>query len=148
MKVVIQRVKNARVEVLGKVSGSINKGLLLLIGVGEESTEQDISKLVNKISNLRIFEDENGKLNDSILDIGGKILAVSQFTLYANCKKGRRPDFTRASNPDKAISYYERMITEFEKLGLEVEKGIFGAHMHVDLLNDGPVTIIMDAKEL
>lgn len=146
MKVVIQRVSQAKVEVEGEISGEISKGFLLLIGIDEEDEKQDADWLVQKILNLRIFSDENGKMNLSVLDIQGEILCVSQFTLIADYKKGNRPSFIKASKPEKAIPLFEYFKQEIAKSGLKTESGIFGADMKVSLLNDGPVTIVMDSK--
>ena len=144
MRVVIQRVKNADVKVDGKTTGEIGEGLLILLGVGPEDTEENADTLIKKICNLRIFRDENDKMNLSIKDIDGEILVVSQFTLYADCTKGNRPSFVNSAPPDKAEKLYEYFK---EKCKLEVRKvecGIFGADMRVSLLNNGPVTIILE----
>ena len=146
MKAVIQRVSNASVKVDDKIVGEISDGLLLLIGIDEEDEKTDADWLVQKILNLRIFGDENGKLNSSVLDISGEILCISQFTLIADYKKGNRPSFIKAAKPDKAIPLFEYFKTEISKSNLKIESGIFGADMKVSLLNDGPVTIVMDSK--
>ncbi|OWK99399.1 D-tyrosyl-tRNA(Tyr) deacylase [Kaistella haifensis DSM 19056] len=146
MKIVIQRVTEANVKVEGKIVGEITKGLLLLIGIDEEDEKTDADWLVQKILNLRIFGDEEGKLNLSVTDISGEILCISQFTLIADYKKGNRPSFIKAAKPDKAIPLFEYFKTEIAKSGLKTESGIFGADMKVSLLNDGPVTIVMDSK--
>ena len=146
MKAVIQRVNNASVAVNGKVCGSINKGILVLLGVSDDDTNDDIKWLADKIIGLRIFEDENEKMNFSVSDISGELLIVSQFTLFGNCKKGRRPDFTEAGKPDFANEMYIKFIDYCKTSGLKVESGIFGADMKVSLLNDGPVTLIIDSK--
>lgn len=146
MKIVIQRVTEANVKVEGKIVGEITKGLLLLIGIDEEDEKTDADWLVQKILNLRIFGDEEGKLNLSATDISGEILCISQFTLIADYKKGNRPSFIKAAKPDKAIPLFEYFKTEIAKSGLKTESGIFGADMKVSLLNDGPVTIVMDSK--
>ncbi len=148
MRVVIQRVHKAKVDVEGSTVGEIAQGLLLLIGVGQNSTEAIIPKMAEKIVNLRIFEDNEGKMNLSLLEIKGEILAVSQFTLYASLKKGRRPDFFDAAPPIKGEEYYEKLVSELKKYDVKVETGNFGAHMEVDFVNDGPVTIILDEKDL
>lgn len=148
MRVVIQRVHKAKVDVEGSTVGEIAQGLLLLIGVGQNSSEAIIPKMAEKIVNLRIFEDQEGKMNLSLLEIKGEILAVSQFTLYASLKKGRRPDFFDAAPPIKGEEYYEKFVTELRKFDVKVETGNFGAHMEVDFVNDGPVTIILDEKDL
>ena len=147
MRIVLQRVHKAKVDVEGQTVGEIGQGLLLLIGVGQNSHEEAISLLADKIVNLRIFEDEAGKMNLSLLDIKGEILAVSQFTLYASLKKGRRPDFFDAAPPLKGEEFYEKFVTELKKHQVKVETGNFGAHMEVDFVNDGPVTIVLDEKD-
>ncbi len=145
MKVVIQRVSESHVKVNGKTVGEIGKGLMLLIGIDENDTETDADWLVQKILNLRIFGDENGKLNLSVQDIRGEILCISQFTLIADYKKGNRPSFIRAAKPDQAIPLFDYFKQEISKSGLKTESGIFGADMKVSLINDGPVTIVMDS---
>lgn len=144
MKLVIQRVKNASVEVDKKVVGKIEKGFLVLIGIRVGDTKQQADYLVKKVCNLRVFEDESGKMNLSLKDVAGKLLIVSQFTLYGNCNDGNRPSFIEAARPDEAIPLYEYFCDECVKNGIEVKKGIFGADMKVQLLNDGPVTIVME----
>lgn len=146
MKAVIQRVSEASVKVDGEIVGKISDGLLLLIGIDEEDEKTDADWLVQKILNLRIFGDKDGKLNLSVLDIAGEILCISQFTLIADYKKGNRPSFIKAAKPDKAIPLFEYFKTEIAKSNLKIESGIFGADMKVSLLNDGPVTIVMDSK--
>ncbi|AZB20823.1 D-tyrosyl-tRNA(Tyr) deacylase [Kaistella haifensis] len=146
MKIVIQRVTEANVKVEGKIVGEITKGLLLLIGIDEEDEKTDADWLVQKILNLRIFGDEEGKLNLSVTDISGEILCISQFTLIADYKKGNRPSFIKAAKADKAIPLFEYFKNEIAKSGLKTESGIFGADMKISLLNDGPVTIVMDSK--
>lgn len=146
MKAVIQRVSEANVKVDGKIVGEISQGLLLLIGIDEEDEKADADWLVQKILNLRIFGDEDGKLNLSVLDISGEILCISQFTLIADYKKGNRPSFIKAAKPDKAIPLFEYFKTQIAQSNLKIESGIFGADMKVSLLNDGPVTIVMDSK--
>ena len=146
MKAVIQRVSEANVKVDGNIVGEISKGLLLLIGIDEEDEKNDAHWLVQKILSLRIFGDEGGKLNRSVMDISGGILCISQFTLIADYKKGNRPSFIKAAKPEKAIPLFEYFKTEISKSGLKTESGIFGADMKVSLLNDGPVTIVMDSK--
>ena len=145
MKAVIQRVSEANVKVEGKIVGEIHNGLLLLIGIDEEDVKTDADWLVQKILNLRIFGDDEGKLNLSVQDIKGGILCISQFTLIADSKKGNRPSFIKAAKPDKAIPLFEYFKDEIAKSGLKTESGIFGADMKVSLLNDGPVTIVMDS---
>ena len=144
MKLVIQRVKTARVDVEGKTVGSIEKGFLVLIGVTHTDTKEVADYLVKKLCNLRVFEDENGKMNLSLKDVEGKLLIVSQFTLYADCTGGNRPSFINAAKPELANELYEYFCTKCEENGIEVQKGIFGADMKVNLLNDGPVTIIIE----
>ncbi len=144
MKLVIQRVKRASVEVDNKQVGKIDKGLLVLIGVKEGDTKEQANYLIRKLIKLRIFEDENQKMNLSIKDVNGKLLIVSQFTLYANCNDGNRPSFTDAAKPEEANALYEYFCEEFVKNGIEVQRGIFGADMKVELINDGPVTIILE----
>ncbi len=147
MRVVIQRVTEASVVVDGNTTGSIMQGLLVLQGIEDADATEDIVWLSNKICNLRIFNDEDGVMNKSILDMGGDILLVSQFTLFASTKKGNRPSYIKASKPPIAIPLYEAMINQLQKdLGKPIQTGIFGADMKVSLLNDGPVTIIIDSK--
>ena len=147
MRVVIQKVSNASVEVDQKITGKIEKGLLVLLGIEDADDEEDIKWLANKIVNLRIFNDEEGVMNKSVIDVDGDILLVSQFTLHASTKKGNRPSYIRASKPETAIPIYEKMIAKLESIfGKKIESGIFGADMKVKLLNDGPVTIVMDTK--
>lgn len=146
MRVVVQRVKHASVTINGTVNGKINNGFLVLLGVQSTDSEQDVDYLVKKVTNLRIFSDENDKMNLSLKDVNGELLIVSQFTLYANCKEGNRPSFVEAAKPDIAIPLYEYFVSECKKIIPVVETGIFGADMKVDLLNDGPVTVIMDSK--
>lgn len=144
MKFVIQRVEHAKVTVEGEVIGSIKKGFLVFVGVGNEDTKEEADRLVKKMTGLRIFEDENGKTNLALKDIGGELLIVSQFTLYADCRKGNRPSFTDAGNPELAEELYEYIIAECRKQVEVVEHGVFGAEMKVELLNDGPFTILLD----
>ena len=147
MRVVIQRVSKASVKVDGKTTGQIDIGLLVLVGVENADTTEDIDWMCNKIVNIRIFNDDDGVMNRSIKDAGGRVLLVSQFTLHASTKKGNRPSYMKASKGDVAIPIYEAMIKRLEQeLGSKVETGIFGADMKVELLNDGPVTIVMDSK--
>ena len=144
MKLVIQRVKRATVEVNKEIVGKIEQGFLVLLGVGPEDTKENADFLVQKLIKLRVFEDENGKMNLSLKDINGELLIVSQFTLYADCTGGNRPSFTNAAKPDKANELYEYFIQECKKENIKVEHGIFGADMKVELLNDGPVTILLE----
>lgn len=149
MRVVIQRVLNASVEVEGAICGKIGQGLLILLGVEQNDTEKEITWLVNKILGLRIFSDAEGKMNHSISDIGGELLVVSQFTLFASTKKGNRPGFTRSAAPTLAIPLYEKFVEKLsESSSKKVETGIFGADMKVSLTNDGPVTILIDTQLL
>ena len=147
MKVVIQRSKNSKVTINGKVNGKIDHGYVLLVSFTNGDNEQIIDKMINKIINLRIFEDENGKMNLSILDTNGSILSISQFTLYANCKEGRRPSFVDALNPQEASKLYDLFNEKISKF-IHTETGIFGADMKLEIYNDGPVTIILDSKEI
>ena len=144
MKLVVQRVKKAKVEVDKKIVGSIDKGFLVLLGVTHTDNEQIADYLVKKLCNLRVFKDDNDKMNLSIKDINGKLLIVSQFTLYADCSKGNRPAFVNAAKPEIANKLYEYFCNKCKENGIEVQKGIFGANMQVSLLNDGPVTIILE----
>lgn len=147
MRAVIQRVAHASVKVDEQVTGQIEKGLLVLIGIEDADTDEDIEWLSGKIVNLRIFNDEAGVMNLSAKEIDGSILLVSQFTLHASTKKGNRPSYSKASKPDFAVPMYEKMILQLENdLGKKIQTGIFGADMKVELLNDGPVTIVMDTK--
>ena len=148
MKFVIQRVKNASVTVDNKIVGSINKGFLVLIGITHTDTKEIADVLIKKLIKLRIFEDENEKMNLALNDVNGELLLVSQFTLYANCTGGNRPAFIDAAKPDYANELYEYIIDECKKQEINVQTGIFGADMKVELLNDGPVTIILDSNEL
>lgn len=144
MKFVIQRVTEASVKVDGKYTGKIKNGYLVLIGVGHGDTKEDADKYMKKMINLRIFEDENGKTNLSLKDVDGELLLVSQFTLYANCKKGNRPSFTEAGNPELAEELYEYIVGECKKEIDVVQTGVFGAHMEVSLVNDGPFTVVLE----
>ena len=149
MKFVIQRVLNSSVKVDGETIGSIGKGFMVLIGVADTDTKEIADKLVDKMIKLRIFEDSEGKTNLSLSDVGGELLLVSQFTLYADCKKGNRPSFTKAGKPDFANEMYEYIISKCKTYeGLKVEKGKFGADMKVELINDGPFTIVLDSEEM
>ena len=148
MRALVQRVSQAKVEVDDVVIGSINRGYLILLGVGQNDTEEQIERLWSKISKMRIFEDENGKTNLSLNSVGGEVLIVSQFTLYADCKKGNRPSFTNAGSPDQANRLYEAFVKRARQDVETVETGSFGALMQVSLINDGPFTIWLDTDEL
>ena len=147
MRVVVQRSKQSKVTIDGKVNGSIDNGYVLLVGFTNGDDESIIDKMINKIVNLRIFEDDQGKMNLSILDVNGSVLSISQFTLYANCKEGRRPSFTEALNPTDATKLYDIFNKKLREYVI-VETGIFGADMKVEIYNDGPVTIVLDSNEL
>ncbi|KJS83896.1 MAG: D-tyrosyl-tRNA(Tyr) deacylase [Peptococcaceae bacterium BICA1-8] len=148
MRAVIQRVRQASVSVEGDIVGRINRGIVVLLGITHDDTEEDAKYLAEKIGNLRIFEDESNKLNLSLLDIKGKILSVSQFTLYGDCRKGRRPSFTEAADPKLAEELYNKFNKYLEGLNVEVEKGVFQAYMQVEIINDGPVTILLESKKI
>lgn len=147
MRAVVQRVTNARVLSDEKVAGKIGKGLMVLLGVGGEDTEKDAEYLAGKIVNLRVFEDGNGKMNLSLLDIQGELLVVSQFTLYGDCRKGRRPSYDKAGDPETANNLYETFISYCRGHGIKVETGVFQAKMLVEIYNDGPVTLLLDSKK-
>ena len=148
MKFVIQRVTRAEVTVAQETVGAIKKGFLVLIGVNNTDTEAIAAKMLHKLLNLRIFEDENGKTNLSLKEVNGGLLLVSQFTLYADCRKGNRPSFVKAGSPEHAKLLYEYLMKSCRKEGFPVESGIFGAHMKIDLQNDGPFTIVLDSEEI
>ena len=148
MKLVIQRVKEAKVTVEGKTVGEIYKGLLVFVGIAPEDTKETADRYLKKLVDFRIFEDEKGKTNLSLLDVGGELLLVSQFTLYANCKKGNRPSFIKAGPPEMADRLYEYAAERCRKYVKRVEQGRFGAHMKVSLVNDGPFTLVLDSEEL
>lgn len=148
MKFVIQRVIRAEVTVAQETVGAIEKGFLVLIGVNNTDTEAIADKMLHKLLNLRIFEDENGKTNLSLKEVNGGLLLVSQFTLYADCRKGNRPSFVKAGSPEHAKLLYEYLMKSCRKEGFPVESGIFGAHMKIDLQNDGPFTIVLDSEEI
>ncbi len=148
MRAVIQRVSEARVRVAGETIGEIGKGYLVLIGVEEGDGEKDFQYIASKVPNLRIFEDENEKMNLSILNVEGQILAVSQFTLLGDARSSRRPSFIQAARPETANPMYERLVEHWRGMGIHVETGKFGAHMEVSLVNDGPVTILLDSHKL
>jgi D-aminoacyl-tRNA deacylase len=145
MRAVVQRVKSAGVKVDGRDVGRISGGLLVLLGVGKDDTDKDLDYLVKKILNLRIFEDEQGKMNRSVIDVGGELLVVSQFTLYGDCRKGRRPGFDQSARPEIAEPMYEAFVEKARAKGVRTETGTFGAYMDVDLVNDGPVTFLLDS---
>ena len=147
MRVLLQRVKHASVRVDGEIVGSIEQGFLLLVGITPTDTDDIIKRMAVKCASLRVFEDENGKMNKGLQDVDGKILSISQFTLYADCKKGRRPGFEKAARGDIAKPMYEFFNEELRKQNVHVETGIFGADMKVELLNDGPITIMLDSAE-
>ncbi|WP_028314188.1 D-aminoacyl-tRNA deacylase [Desulfatibacillum aliphaticivorans] len=146
MRAVVQRVKSARVKVNGKSVGAINKGLLVLLGVAPEDTSKEVEYLAKKIVGLRIFEDDNGKMNLSLDEVGGEMLVVSQFTLYGDCRKGRRPSFVGAAPPELAEKLYEEFVNVVDLLGIKTATGKFGAMMDVSLVNQGPVTLIVESK--
>lgn len=146
MRFLIQRVNHANVQVDSQIIGQIRKGFLVFIGVSQEDTQEIADKMVRKLIGMRIFEDENGKTNLSLKDVGGQILLVSQFTLYANCKKGNRPSFIESGDPKEANRLYEYMIQKIRETGIPVQTGEFGAEMKVSLINDGPFTILLDDK--
>ena len=145
MRAVVQRVQSASVVVEGKTVGAIDSGLLILLGVSPDDSHHSVQWMVNKVSQLRIFSDQSGRMNLSVSDVGGALLVVSQFTLYGDCRKGRRPNFMGAAKPELAEPLVEGFITAARRLGLRVESGVFGAHMDVTLCNDGPVTLILDS---
>jgi len=148
MRAVVQRVMKADVTVEEKVTGSIEKGLMILLGVEDEDEESDAVYLADKIAGLRIFEDEDGKMNRSVKYVGGDLLAVSQFTLFGDCRKGKRPSFIKAARPEKANALYRKFVELCQEQGLRVEEGIFQAEMLVRIYNDGPVTILIDSKKV
>ncbi len=148
MRAVVQRVSRASVSVDGAVMGEIGLGLCVLLGVGVDDDERDAGMMAEKVLGLRCFNDSEGKFNLSIADVGGSILAISQFTLYGDCRKGRRPSFIDAARPEQAVPLYEAVIERFRKAGVEVGTGEFGAKMAVDLVNDGPVTLMIDTKKV
>lgn len=146
MRAVIQRVESASVSVEGEIRGQIGVGFLVLIGVEEGDGDADFRYIAEKVPNLRVFEDEQGKMNRSLLDVGGELLAVSQFTLLGDARGGRRPSFITAARPETADPMYERLVADWRARGIRVETGVFGAHMKVSLVNDGPVTILLDSR--
>jgi len=145
MRAVVQRAAKAAVEIEGEIRGSIGRGFVVLIGIEESDTPEDMEYICSKLTGLRVFEDDDGKMNRSILDVGGEILLISQFTLYGDARKGRRPSFIRAARPEKAVPLYEAAIARLSE-SLHVETGEFGADMQVSLTNDGPVTILLDSE--
>lgn len=148
MRAVVQRVKFANVKINSKVNGEIGHGIMVLLGIGESDTNDDLDYIVRKTAEMRIFEDENGKMNQSVEDVMGGVLVISQFTLYGDCRKGRRPSFDKAMEPSKAEKLYEKYISAMEARGLFVRHGEFGADMQVELLNNGPVTILLDSSKI
>ena len=146
MRAIIQRVEKASVSVEGEIKGQIGAGFLVLIGVEEGDGDADFKYIADKVPNLRVFEDEQGKMNRSLLDVGGELLAVSQFTLLGDARGGRRPSFITAARPETADPMYERLVADWRARGIRVETGVFGAHMKVSLVNDGPVTILLDSR--
>lgn len=148
MRAVIQRVKESSVAIDGRTVGRSAGGLMVLIGVEDGDTDKDLAYVADKVPNLRIFEDENGKMNRSLMDMGGQILAISQFTLLGDARTGRRPSFTAAARPDTAVPMYEALVEKWRSLGIHVETGVFGADMQVSLINDGPVTILLDSRRI
>lgn len=147
MRILVQRSKNSKVTINNKVNGKIESGFVIFVGFTNGDSEKLFDKMINKLINLRIFEDENGKMNLSLLDVKGSILSISQFTLYANCKEGRRPSFTNALNPEDASVLYDKFNQKLKEY-VHVETGIFGSDMKVEIYNDGPVTIMLDSSEL
>ena len=147
MRGVVQRVKRAKVSVGDEAIGQIGHGIMLLLGVEEDDEEKDLDYMCDKVVNLRIFEDEDGKMNKSLMDVNGSLLIVSQFTLLGDARKGRRPSFIQAARPEKAVPMYEKFIENMKNLNIVTEKGQFGADMQVELVNDGPVTILLDSKK-
>ncbi|HZJ57448.1 MAG TPA: D-aminoacyl-tRNA deacylase [Clostridia bacterium] len=146
MRAVVQRVSTARVRVGQEITGQIDRGLLVYLGVGIQDEARDLDYILDKVTKLRVFEDQDGKMNLSVEEVGGAILVISQFTLYGDCRRGRRPSFTDAAGPDKAEDFYNQFIHRIREMGISVETGIFKAHMHVESLNDGPVTILLDSR--
>ena len=146
MRAVVQRVSSSKVTVDGNITGEIKRGLLVLLGVTHEDTSKDVDYIIDKVLNLRVFEDENEKMNLSLKDVEGELLVVSQFTLYGDCRKGRRPSFSTAARPELATKLYEEFIEKSRKEGIVTQTGQFGAHMMVDLTNDGPVTILLESN--
>ena len=148
MRAVLTKVKHASVTIDGELKGKIGRGFLILLGVAPDDTEEKCRKMADKLCSLRIFDDENDKINLSLDDVGGELLIVSQFTLYGNCRKGRRPEFLNAARPETAIPLYEKFVSLVRAKGYHVETGEFGAYMQVDSLNDGPLTLVVDTDQL
>ena len=147
MRAVVQRVSHASVTVENEVTGAIERGFLVLLGIGEDDTQDDVIYLAGKIAGLRVFDDDAGKMNRSLDDVGGKMLVVSQFTLLGDCRKGRRPSFIKAAAPEKAEELYRSFVAEVRGQGIEVQTGRFQKHMDVELINDGPVTLLLDSRK-
>ena len=147
MRAVVQRVKSSKVEVDGKIIGSIGRGINLLIGISKEDTREDIDYIVRKVLGMRIFEDDNGKMNYSLQDIKGQLIVISQFTLYGDCRRGKRPDFMKAQGGDLARNLYNELVEEFKKEVPDLQTGEFGADMEVEIINDGPVTLLLESKK-
>ena len=148
MRAIVQRVKSANVQIDGQLVAEIESGLLIFLGISIDDQQSDIDYLIRKIANLRIFRDDDLRMNKSLLDVGGQALVVSQFTLYGDCRKGRRPNFSQAAKPEKAHQLYEVFVNQLLQLGVDVKTGVFQATMEVELTNDGPITILLDSKKL
>ncbi len=148
MRAIVQRVKSANVQIDGQLVAEIESGLLIFLGISIDDQQSDIDYLIRKISNLRIFRDDDLRMNKSLLDVGGQALVVSQFTLYGDCRKGRRPNFSQAAKPEKAHQLYQVFVNQLLQLGVDVKTGVFQATMEVELTNDGPITILLDSKKL
>ncbi|MBN1125994.1 MAG: D-tyrosyl-tRNA(Tyr) deacylase [Sedimentisphaerales bacterium] len=147
MRAVVQRVRDAKVEVDGQVTGAIEKGLLVYLGVGKGDTQKDMEFIAEKVMGLRIYEDQEGRMNRSVRDVGGGVLLISQFTLFGDCRKGRRPSFDAAADPETADALYRQCAAYLRAAGMQVGTGVFAAHMHVTATNDGPVTLLLDSKQ-
>ena len=148
MRAIVQRVKSANVQIDGQLVAEIESGLLIFLGISIDDQQSDIDYLIRKVANLRIFRDDDLRMNKSLLDVGGKALVVSQFTLYGDCRKGRRPNFSQAAKPEKAHQLYQVYVNQLLQLGVDVKTGVFQATMEVELTNDGPITILLDSKKL
>ena len=148
MRAIVQRVKSANVQIDGQLVAEIESGLLIFLGISIDDQQSDIDYLIRKVANLRIFRDDDLRMNKSLLDVGGKALVVSQFTLYGDCRKGRRPNFSQAAKPEKAHQLYQVFVDQLLQLGVDVKTGVFQATMEVELTNDGPITILLDSKKL